>query len=56
MDACGHGLRDVPVNTHISFEDLSDRIHPTDRDRVRAASSATAIGSWSCIFRVEEFV
>jgi len=41
MDACGHGLWSVPLNRTVTFEDLSDRIHPADRDRVRAAFAAT---------------
>jgi two-component sensor histidine kinase len=41
MDASGHGLWSVPVNRTVTFEDLSDRIHPADRDRVRAAFAAT---------------
>lgn len=54
MDPCGHGLWAVPLNEHISFEDLSARIHPADRDRVRAAFSATRgiVGPYEIDFRI----
>ena len=38
----------------VSFEDLSSRIHPADRDRVRAAFTATRaiVGSYEIDFRI----
>lgn len=41
MDTRGHDLWDVPQNEALSFEHLSEKIHPADRDRVRAAFVAT---------------
>ncbi len=54
MDAHGHQLWGIPVNGHVSFEDLSARIHPADRDRVRAAFSATRglQGAYETDFRI----
>lgn len=54
MDARGHSLWDLPQSPHVSFEDLSSRIHPADRDRVRAAFSATRaiLGAYEIDFRI----
>ena len=54
MDAHGHELWGVLENGHLRFEDLSARIHPADRDRVRAAFSATRaiIGPYEIDFRI----
>ena len=41
MDARGYELWDVPPMKNLSFEKLSEKIHPTERDRVREAFSAT---------------
>lgn len=41
MDPRGYELWDVPPLQPLSFERLSEKIHPADRDRVRAAFSAT---------------
>jgi len=54
MDALGFLLWGVGVQGEISFEDLSMKIHPSDRDRVRAAFSATraVIGAYEIDFRI----
>ena len=54
LDACGREMWGVPGKEHISFEDLSAKIHPTDRDRVRAAFAATRgiIGEYEIDFRI----
>ena len=54
MDERGYGLWDVPVTEHVTFEQLSARIHPADRDRVRAAFTATrgAAGLYEIDFRI----
>jgi two-component sensor histidine kinase len=41
MDKRGFKLWQLDVRTAVTFEDLSARIHPADRDRVRAAFLAT---------------
>lgn len=41
MDPRGYELWDAPPMQQLSFEKLSEKIHPADRDRVRAAFSAT---------------
>jgi len=41
MDERGYALWGVPIIEFVDFEDLSSHIHPADRDRVRAAFSAT---------------
>jgi PAS domain-containing protein len=41
MDESGYLLWGVPISEFVAFEDLSAHIHPADRDRVRAAFSAT---------------
>jgi len=54
MDDIGHELWTVPMGTEVTFEDLSANIHPADRDRVRAAFSATRgiIGPYEIDFRI----
>ena len=54
MDARGFELWALPHSEHITFEDLSERIHPADRDRVRAAFIATRSvpGSYEIDFRI----
>lgn len=54
LDARGREMWGVPGEEHISFEDLSAKIHPTDRDRVRAAFAATRgiIGEYEIDFRI----
>ncbi|KQP51969.1 histidine kinase [Methylobacterium sp. Leaf399] len=54
MDEYGHTLWDLPMSERVSFEDLSSRIHPADKDRVRAAFSATRaiLGPYETDFRV----
>ena len=41
MDERGYHLWGVPISEFVTFEDLSSHIHPSDRDRVRAAFAAT---------------
>ena len=41
MDPRGYELWDVSPTQKLSFEKLSEKIHPADRDRVREAFSAT---------------
>ncbi|MDO9524749.1 MAG: HWE histidine kinase domain-containing protein [Gemmobacter sp.] len=41
MDRRGFDLWDVPQGRAVKFEELSEKIHPADRDRVRAAFTAT---------------
>lgn len=41
MDEQGFALWGLPQTKKVAFEDLSSRIHPADRDRVRAAFTAT---------------
>ena len=54
MDAAAFDLWGLPRSPEVSFEDLSAHIHPADRDRVRAAFSATRglVGSYEIDFRV----
>lgn len=53
MDQRGFELWDVPPLQPISFEHLSEKIHPSDRDRVREAFTATRalVGSYEIDFR-----
>ncbi|MBC7478889.1 MAG: histidine kinase, partial [Pseudorhodobacter sp.] len=53
MDPLGYALWDVPSDQHLTFEKLSAKIHPADRDRVRAAFSATraVVGAYEIDFR-----
>ncbi|MES1203145.1 MAG: HWE histidine kinase domain-containing protein [Pseudomonadota bacterium] len=54
MDSRGYDLWDVPPQPFVCFEDLSAKIHPADRDRVRAAFAATRalVGSYEIDFRI----
>lgn len=54
MDARGYDLWDVPPKDFVQFEDLSAKIHPADRDRVRAAFAATRaiVGPYEIDFRI----
>lgn len=54
MDESGYRLWGVPISEFVSFEDLSSHIHPADRDRVRAAFSATraVVGPYEIDFRI----
>ncbi|WP_348628280.1 PAS domain-containing protein [Rhizobium sp. WW_1] len=40
MDAIAYQMWDVPRKGALTFEDLSAKIHPADRDRVRTAFAA----------------
>lgn len=53
MDPQGYVLWDVEPTEPLTFERLSEKIHPADRDRVRDAFSATRalIGSYEIDFR-----
>jgi len=54
MDEQGFALWGLPQTRLVTFEDLSSRIHPADRDRVRAAFTATRaiVGSYEIDFRI----
>jgi two-component sensor histidine kinase len=54
MDDKGYQLWDVSRNGALTFEDLSGKIHPADRDRVRAAFVATRaiVGPYEIDFRI----
>jgi two-component sensor histidine kinase len=54
MDERGFGLWQLPPSKSVTFEDLSSRIHPADRDRVRAAFLATraVAGFYETDFRI----
>jgi PAS domain-containing protein len=54
MDKRGYVMWGVPVSSEVSFEDLSAHIHPSDRDRVRAAFAATRAisGPYEIDFRI----
>ncbi len=54
LDDSSCTLWSVPLNDEICFEDLSARIHPADRDRVRAAFDATRaiVGPYEIDFRI----
>jgi two-component sensor histidine kinase len=54
MDERGHALWAVASDEPVKFEDLSARIHPADRDRVRAAFTATRAiaGAYEIDFRM----
>ena len=53
MDPLGYELWDVLPDQHLTFEQLSAKVHPADRDRVRAAFSATraVVGAYEIDFR-----
>jgi two-component sensor histidine kinase len=54
MDKRGFELWGLPWSPKVTFEELSANIHPADRDRVRAAFSATrsVAGSYEIDFRI----
>lgn len=54
MDEQAFELWGLPQAREVTFEDLSSRIHPADRDRVRAAFNATRalIGAYEIDFRI----
>jgi two-component sensor histidine kinase len=54
MDERACALWGVPTTEQVTFEDLSEHIHPADRDRVRAAFAATRgiLGPYEIDFRV----
>ncbi|WP_298174992.1 HWE histidine kinase domain-containing protein [Novosphingobium sp.] len=54
MDDVGFALWGVADHENVTFEKLSERIHPADRDRVRAAFTATRsiLGPYETDFRV----
>jgi two-component sensor histidine kinase len=54
MDTRGYVMWGVEVSPDVSFEDLSAHIHPSDRDRVRAAFAATRAisGPYEIDFRI----
>ncbi|EXS69726.1 sensor histidine kinase [Sphingobium sp. Ant17] len=54
MDDLGFNLWGVPQGEKVTFEKLSARIHPADRDRVRSAFNATRaiLGSYEIDFRI----
>lgn len=53
MDRRGFDLWNVPQERAVTFEELSEKIHPADRDRVRAAFAATRalVGPYEIDFR-----
>ncbi len=54
MDEQAFRLWGVPQSDEVTFEDLSSHIHPADRDRVRAAFTATraVVGAYEIDFRI----
>lgn len=52
MDSRGFELWGLPWRESVTFEELSANIHPADRDRVRAAFTATRamMGSYETDF------
>jgi two-component sensor histidine kinase len=54
MDDKGFELWNVPKSKRVTFEELSSRIHPADKDRVRAAFTATRaiVGAYEVDFRI----
>jgi two-component sensor histidine kinase len=54
MDPHGFALWDASLETPLTFEHLSEKIHPADRDRVRAAFVATraVVGPYEIDFRI----
>lgn len=54
MDELGFELWGLPPGNKVTFEQLSARIHPADRDRVRAAFTATRaiLGPYETDFRI----
>ncbi|WP_406854643.1 HWE histidine kinase domain-containing protein [Alsobacter sp. KACC 23698] len=54
MDDNAYDLWGIPRGVDVKFEDLSAHIHPADRDRVRAAFTATRslVGPYEMDFRI----
>ncbi len=54
MDDRAYDLWDIPRGIDVNFDDLSAHIHPADRDRVRAAFTATRaiVGPYEIDFRI----
>jgi len=54
MDDRAYDLWGIPRGIDVAFEDLSAHIHPADRDRVRAAFTATRaiVGAYEIDFRI----
>lgn len=54
LDDHAYALWGLPAGVDVAFEDLSAQIHPADRDRVRAAFSATRalLGPYEIDFRI----
>ncbi|MET0968520.1 MAG: HWE histidine kinase domain-containing protein [Tardiphaga sp.] len=54
MDASAFSLWGLPERPGVTFDDLSSRIHPADRDRVKAAFAATRAidGAYEIDFRI----
>lgn len=54
MDERGFDLWGLPWSEAVTFEELSEHIHPADRDRVRAAFAATraVLGPYETDFRI----
>lgn len=54
MDEKAYELWGVPYSVDVSFDELSSHIHPADRDRVRAAFTATRsiVGPYEIDFRI----
>jgi two-component sensor histidine kinase len=54
MDERAHTLWGVPMSGAVTFEDLSEHIHPHDLDRVRAGFAATRaiLGPYEIDFRI----
>ena len=54
MDDHAHDLWGIPRGQDVHFDDLSAHIHPADRDRVRAAFTATRsiVGDYEIDFRI----
>lgn len=54
MDARGFELWGIAWSESVTFEELSDHIHPADRDRVRAGFAATraVLGPYETDFRI----
>ena len=54
MDERGFKLWGLPWNERVTFEELSEHIHPSDRDRVRAGFTATRaiLGPYETDFRI----
>ena len=54
MDEQAFELWGLPAASKVTFEDLSSRIHPADRDRVRSAFTATRalVGAYEIDFRI----